>query len=227
MSAGWRRTASIAAYISAAAAIAAAVAGGIVEPTGIATVLQVVATTIAFAIAPLALSLALWRLGPGGWWTAGAALLATLAWSGAALLFLFGLPESLVPVSSFIAIFVNSAPGWTGLWLVLASADVVRGGLRPWTHVAIGVFVALLIVSTVVIEFSGIDVRKILIPIGWSAWMVDIARRLGETAAPSITTSLPPRAPETCGNCGAPARTDGLAFCAECGLPYGAQRPSP
>ncbi len=28
----------------------------------------------------------------------------------------------------------------------------------------------------------------------------------------------------TCANCGAPRRTDGLAFCADCGLPYGAQR---
>jgi hypothetical protein len=25
-----------------------------------------------------------------------------------------------------------------------------------------------------------------------------------------------------CANCGAPRRTDGLAFCSSCGLPYGA-----
>jgi predicted amidophosphoribosyltransferase len=65
----------------------------------------------------------------------------------------------------------------------------------------------------------------VLVPLGWAVWMVDVGRAQRSRLSPVVTraseTAVPPA---RCENCGAPRRTDGLAFCSDCGLPYGAQR---
>jgi hypothetical protein len=88
--------------------------------------------------------------------------------------------------------------------------------------VAVATFVAVLIVGSVLIELSGFDIRKVLVPLGWAVWMVDAAQAQRSRLAPPTVT--PPRAAveAPCANCGAPRRKDGLAFCSDCGLPYGA-----
>ena len=74
------------------------------------------------------------------------------------------------------------------------------------------------------IELSGFDIRKVLVPLGWAAWMVDIARAQRSPLLPAPVRPVAAAAEATCANCGAPRRKDGLAFCSDCGLPYGTQR---
>ena len=74
----WLRIGTLAAFVGAASALAAAVAGGITEPTGIATVVAVAATVIAYGLAPLAITLAMRQSALSSWWAVAAALLTVL-----------------------------------------------------------------------------------------------------------------------------------------------------
>jgi len=213
------RFGSIAALVGAAGAIVAAVAGGVTEPTGIATIAAVAATAIAYGLAPLLLTMALRWSALAGWWALAAALLAAVLWSAAGML--FALPTLVPSPPTLVEAIVGSAPNASALWLLVASAEVVRAGLHRWSLVVVGTFVAVLIVGSALIELSGFDVRKVLLPLGWAVWMVDIG-----AALPTWTSPARDRRPEAaptaapCANCGAPRRTDGLAFCGDCGLPY-------
>ena len=219
----WLRIGSIAAFIGAATALAAAVAGGITEPTGIATVIAVTTTVIAYGLAPLAITVAMRQGGLSSWWAVAAALLAAVLWSAAGLL--FAVPTLLPTTTTVIDTLVSSAPSASALWLVVASVEVVRAGMHRWSLVFIAAFVAVLIVGSILIELSGFDIRKVLVPLGWALWMIDVGRaqrtRLSPAALwrPSTVAVAPP-----CANCGAPRRKDGLAFCSDCGLPYGTER---
>jgi hypothetical protein len=219
----WLRLGSAAAFLAAASALVAAVAGGIAEPTGIATIVAVAATVVAYGLAPLVITVAMRQGGLSSWWAVAAALLAALMWSAAGVL--FALPALLAAAPTIIDAFVSSAPSASALWLVIASVEVVRAGMHRWSLVFIAAFVAVLIVGSLLIELSGFDIRKVLVPLGWAVWMVDVGRAQRSRLSPVVTraseTAVPPA---RCENCGAPRRTDGLAFCSDCGLPYGAQR---
>jgi hypothetical protein len=218
----WLRIGSATAFVAAASALVAAVAGGITEPTGIATVAAVTATVIAYGLAPLVITVAMRQGRLSSWWAVAAALLAAVMWSTAGVL--FAMPELAATSPAIIGAFVSSAPSASALWLVVASVEVVRAGMHRWSLVFIAAFVAVLIVGSLLIELSGFDIRKVLVPLGWAVWMVDVARaqrsRLSPAAARASETVIPAA---RCENCGAPRRTDGLAFCSDCGLPYGAQ----
>jgi hypothetical protein len=217
------RFGSVAAFVAAASALVAAAAGGVTEPTGIATVAAVTATVIAYGLAPLAITIAMRQGGLSSWWAVAAALLAAVMWSTAGLL--FAMPELAVTSPAIIDAFVSSAPSASALWLVVASVEVVRAGRHRWSLVFIAAFVAVLIVGSLLIELSGFDIRKVLVPLGWAVWMVDVARAQRAPLSPAGSRPSASVAPqERCENCGAPRRTDGLAFCSDCGLPYGAKR---
>ena len=219
----WLRVGFAAALAAAASALVAAVAGGIAEPTGIATIVAVAATVVAYGLAPLVITVAMRQGGLSSWWAVAAALLAGVMWSTAGLL--FAMPELAVTSPAIIDAFVSSAPSSSALWLVVASVEVVRAGLHRWSLVFIAAFVAVLIVGSILIELSGFDIRKVLVPLGWAVWMVDIARAQRSRLAPPMARASETVVPAArCANCGAPRRTDGLAFCSDCGLPYGAQR---
>ena len=221
----WLRIGSIAAFAGAVGALVAAVAGGISEPTGIATIIAVVATVVAYGLVPLVVTLAMRQGGLSSWWAVAAALLAAGTWSAAGAL--FAAPALMANAPSVVDAFVSAAPSASALWIVVASVEVVRAGLHRWSLVVVAAFVAVLIVGSVLIELSGFDIRKVLVPLGWTVWMIDVGRaQRGRTSPASVPVPpSPPAAATACANCGAPRRKDGLAFCSECGLPYGAQRP--
>lgn len=218
----WLRSGSVTAFAAAAGGLVAAGAGGITEPTGIATVVAVVATVVAYGLAPLALTVALRQSALSSWWAVAAALLAAALWCAAGVL--LATPALLAGAPALIDALVNSAPNASALWLVVASVEVVRAGMHRWSLVFVSAFVAVLIVGSVLIELSGFDIRKVLVPLGWAVWMVDVGTALRTRLRPTGVMVTPTTAEPTCANCGAPRRTDGLAFCSGCGLPYGAQR---
>ena len=213
----------MAAFVGAASALAAAVAGGITEPTGIGTIVAVAATVIAYGWAPLALTIAMRQSALSSWWAVAAALLAAVLWTAAGVL--FAVPALLPTTTTFIDTIVSSAPSASALWLLVASVEVVRAGMHRWSLVVVATFVAVLIIGSMLIELSGFDIRKVLVPLGWAVWMVDVGRAQRSRLSPAPVR--PPAAANieaNCANCGAPRRTDGLAFCSDCGLPYGTER---
>jgi hypothetical protein len=218
----WPRVGSVAALIGAGATIVAAVAGGITEPTGIATVAAVTATVVAYGLAPLVITVAMRQSSLSSWWAVAAALLPAVLWCAAGLL--FAVPALLPTTTTVIDAFVSSAPSASALWIVVASVEVVRAGTHRWSLVFIAAFVAVLIVGSVLIELSGFDIRKVLVPLGWAAWMVDVSRALRARTSPSVHRASPFVVEPPCANCGAPRRKDRLTFCSECGLPYGVKR---
>lgn len=217
----WLRIGSVTAFVAAACALAAAIAGGITEPTGIAAVVAVIATVVAYGFAPLVITFAMRQGGLSSWWAVAAALLAAVLWTAVGLLFAF--PAVLETAPALFAVLITSAPSSSALWLVVASVEVVRAGLHRWSLVFVSAFVAVLIIGSVFIELSGFDVRKVLVPLGWAAWMIDAGRAIHSPLSP-VTVQQAPPAETGCANCGATRRTDGLAFCSSCGLPYGASR---
>lgn len=218
----WLRVGSIAAFIGAATAILAAAAGGITEPTGMGTIVAVVATVVAYGLAPLVITVAMCQAALSSWWAVAAALLAAVLWCAAGVL--FAVPALLPTTTTFVDAFVSSAPSASALWLLVASVEVVRAGMHRWSLVFVAAFVAVLIVGSVLIELSGFDIRKVLVPLGWAVWMVDIARAQRSRLSPAVLRPSPVAVEASCTNCGAPRRKDGLAFCSDCGLPYGTQR---
>jgi hypothetical protein len=218
----WLRVGAIAAYAGAVAALASAVAGGITEPTGIATIVAVVTTVVAYGLVPLVVTIAMRQSGLSSWWAVAAALLPAGTWSAAGVL--FAAPSLMANAPSVVAAFVSAAPSASALWIVVASVEVVRAGMHRWSLVVVAAFVAVLIVGSVLIELSGFDIRKVLVPLGWTVWMFDVGRAQRGTTSPAAVPPPPPAAATACANCGAPRRKDGLAFCSDCGLPYGAQR---
>ena len=219
----WLRIGTVAAFAGAASALAAAVAGGITESTGIATVVAVGATVIAYGLAPLVISVAMRQSALSSWWAVAAALFAAVLWTAAGVL--FAVPALLPTTTTFVDAFVSSAPSASALWLVVASVEVVRAGMHRWSLVVVATFVAVLIIGSVLIELSGFDIRKVLVPLGWAVWMVDVGRAQRSRLLP-VPVRPPAAAPveANCANCGAPRRKDGLTFCSDCGLPYGTQR---
>jgi hypothetical protein len=218
----WLRIGSIAAFTGAASALAAAVAGGITEPTGIATVVAVAATVIAYGLAPVVVTVAMQQSALSSWWAVAAAILAAVLWTAAGVL--FAVPALLPTTTAFIDAIVSSAPSASALWLLVASVEVVRAGMHRWSLVVVATFVAVLIIGSMVIELSGFDIRKVLVPLGWAVWMVDVGRAQHSRLSPASVRPVAARIQASCANCGAPRRTDGLAFCGDCGLPYGTQR---
>ena len=218
----WFRVGSISAFAGAVASLAAAVAGGITESTGIATTTAVVATVIAYGLVPLIVTVAMRQSGLSSWWAVAAALLAAGTWSAAGVL--FATPAFIATAPPVIGAFVSSAPSASALWIVVASVEIVRAGMPRWTLVVVAAFVAVLIIGSVLIELSGFDIRKVLVPLGWAVWMIDIGRVQRVRMSPAVARASPATTSSPCANCGAPRRTDGLAFCSDCGLPYGAQR---
>src|SRR4030081_3295082 len=81
----WLRLAALAAFVGGAATVVSAVAGGINEPTGIATFAAVIATIVAYGLAPLLLTIAMRRGALSSWWAVAAGLLAATAWCTAGL----------------------------------------------------------------------------------------------------------------------------------------------
>jgi hypothetical protein len=216
----WLRIGSVAAFVGAASALAAAVAGGITEPTGIATVVAVAATVIAYGLAPLVITVAMRQSALSSWWAVAAALLAAVLWTAAGVL--FAVPALLPTTTTFIDTVVSTAPTASALWLLVASVEVVRAGMHRWSLVVVATFVAVLIIGSVLIELSGFDIRKVLVPLGWAVWMVDVGRAQHSRLSPApVRPTVAATVAANCANCGAPRRTDGLAFCSDCGLPYG------
>ena len=210
------------AFAAAAAALIAAVAGGITEPTGIATIAAVIATVVAYGVGPLLLTVAMRQGGVSSWWAVAAAFLPAALWSFAAVLFAAPALQELSP--AFIGALVNAAPSASALWILVASVEVIRAGMHRWSLVVIAAFVAVLMIGSILIELSGFDIRKVLVPLGWAIWMVDAGRALRSRASPVVARAPAVAVQTACANCGAPHRTDGLAFCSSCGLPYGSQR---
>jgi len=217
----WLRIGSVAAFVGAASAVAAAVAGGITEPTGVATAVAVGATVIAYGLAPLAVTVAMRQSALTSWWAVAAAMLAAILWTAAGVL--FAVP-ALLPATTFVDTVVSSAPSASALWLLVASVEAVRAGMDRWSLVVVASFVSVLIVGSTLIELSGFDIRKVLVPLGWAVWMVDVARAQRSRLSPAPIRPATATVDARCANCGAPRRTDGLAFCSDCGLPYGVQR---
>lgn len=211
----WLRVASTTAFVAAVGALAAAVAGGITEPTGLSTLVAVIAAALSYGVAPLVLTLALRQSALSSWWAVAAALVAAALW-----VILFVAPFLVGSAPDLVAAILSSAPSASALWILAASIELVRAGMHRWSLVVIAAFVAVLILSAVLLSLSGFDLRSVLVPLGWAAWMIDLGRELRARmapAAPAVVAAVP----ERCANCGAPRRQDGLAFCGECGLPYG------
>jgi len=217
----WLRLGSIGAFFAAAGALVAAAAGGITEPTGIAAVVAVITTVVAYGIAPLLITFAMRQSALSSWWAVAAALFAAGLWMGIGLVFAF--PAALETAPALLAALITSAPSASALWLVVASVEVVRAGMHRWSLVFVSAFVAVLIIGSLFIELIGFDVRKVLVPLGWAVWMVDVGRALRSRLSPRVERQTPAVAETRCANCGAPRRTDGLAFCSSCGLPYGSR----
>jgi len=218
----WLAVGSATAFVAAAGALVAAAAGGITEPTGIAAVVAVITTLLAYGIAPLLITFAMRQSALSSWWAVAAALFAAALWTAVGLLFAFPAAPETAP--ALLAALVTSAPSASALWLVVASVEVVRARMHRWSLVFVSAFVAVLIIGSVFIELSGFDVRKVLVPLGWAVWMVDAGRALRSRLSPVVERPAPAVAETRCANCGALRRTDGLAFCSSCGLPYGSRR---
>jgi hypothetical protein len=218
----WLRLGAITAFVAAAGALVAAAAGGITEPTGIAAVVAVITTVVAYGIGPLVLTFAMRQSALSSWWAVAAALFAAVLWSAIGLV--FAAPALVESAPALLAALVTSAPSASALWLVVASVEVVRAGMQRWSLVFVSAFVAVLIIGSVFIALDGFDVRKVLVPLGWAVWMIDIGRTLRSQLSPVVELAAPTVAETRCANCGAPRRTDGLAFCSSCGLPYSTQR---
>lgn len=214
------RTSSVSAFVSAAAALVAAAAGGITEPTGIAAAVAIITSVFAYGLGPLLLTFAMRQVALSSWWGVAAALFAAVLWTAIALL--FAAPAMLE--TSVLAAILISAPSASALWLVVATVEVARAGMPRWSLVFVSAFVAVLIIGSAFIELRGFDVRKVLVPLGWAVWMIDIGRALRARLSPVVDEPPAVSAQTRCENCGAPRRTDGLAFCSGCGLPYGSQR---
>jgi hypothetical protein len=215
----WLRLGALAAFAGAAGTVVSAVAGGINEPTGVATFAAVIATIVAYGLAPLLLTLAMRRSSLSSWWAVAAALLAAITWvtAGAAL----ATPAFLAIAPAIIEGVVSVAPSASALWILVASIEAVRAGMHRWSLVVIGAFVAVLIIGSVLIELSGFDIRKVLVPLGWTLWMFEVGRALRAELSPVVVATPAVVVEPSCANCGAPRRKDGLAFCGSCGLPYG------
>lgn len=218
----WLEIGSVTAIVAAASALLAAAAGGITEPTGIAAVVAVITTVVAYGMAPLLLTFAMRQSSLSSWWAVAAALFAAILWAAVGLV--FAAPAIVESAPALLPALVTSAPSASALWLVAASVEVVRAGMHRWSLVFVSTFVAVLIIGSVFIALDGFDVRKVLVPLGWAVWMVDIGRAMRSRLAPIAERPTPAAAETRCTNCGAPRRTDGLAFCSGCGLPYGSQR---
>ena len=216
----WLRTSSVTAFVSAAAAFVAAAAGGITEPTGVAAVIAVITSVFAYGIGPLVLTFAMRQAALSSWWAVAAALFAAGLWTSIALL--FAAPTTLETATA--AALIISAPSASALWLVVATVEVARAGMPRWSLVFVSAFVAVLIIGSAFIQLSGFDVRKVLVPLGWAVWMIDVGHALRARLLPVAAAPPTVVAHTGCENCGAPRRTDGLAFCSSCGLPYGSQR---
>ena len=215
------RVGSNAAFAAAAGAIAAAVAAGITEPTGIAAGAAIVVAVLAYGVAPHVITVALRMSAHTSWWALGAAAIATALW--ATVVMLLGAPALVVDAPALGAAIVSSAPIASALWIVAASLEVVAAGLQRWSLVVLAGFVAMLLIGSLFIEQSGFDVSKVAVPLGWAAWMIDLGRALRSLMNPRPAQVATPEL-AACANCGAARRRDGLTFCAECGLPYGASR---
>src|SRR5688572_18389364 len=218
----WLEIGAVTAFVAAAGALVAAAAGGISEPTGISAVVAVITTVVAYGIAPLLLTFAMRQSTLSSWWAVAAALFAAGLWTAVGLV--FAAPALVERAPALLAALITSAPSASALWLVVASLEVVRAGVERWSLVFVSAFVAVLIMASVFIAFEGFDVRKVLVPLGWAVWMIDIGRALRSRLSPVAEQPAPVVAETRCANCGAPRRTDGLAFCGGCGLPYGSQR---
>jgi hypothetical protein len=216
----WLRTGSVTAFVSAAAALVAAAAGGISEPTGVAAVIALITSFFAYGLVPLLLTFAMRQSALSSWWAVAAALFAAALWTAIAVL--FAAPAMLETTAA--AALIISAPSASALWLVVASVEAARAGMPRWSLVFVSAFVAVLIIGSAFIELRGFDVRKVLVPLGWAVWMIDVGRALQARLSPAVDAPAAVHAPTRCENCGAPRRTDGLAFCSGCGLPYGSQR---
>lgn len=217
----WFPLGSVSAFVTAAGVLVAAAAGGVTEPTGIATVVAVIASVLAYGIAPLVIAVAIRQSGLSSWWAVAAALLPAGLWTAVGLLFAF--PATLDTAPALLAVLVTTAPSSSALWLLVASVEVVRAGMHRWSLVFVSAFVAVLIIGAMLLELTGFDVRRVLVPLGWAVWMIDLGRALRSASSPVPERPAPVPAPG-CANCGAPRRTDGLAFCSSCGLPYRSER---
>jgi hypothetical protein len=216
----WLQLGALAAFVGAAGTVVSAVAGGINEPAGIATFVAVIATIVAYGLVPLLLTIAMRRSAVSSWWAVTAALLAATAWCAAGLA--ITTPAFLAIAPTIIEAVVSVAPSASALWILVASIEAIRAGMHRWSLVVIGAFVAVLIIGSVLIELSGFDIRKVLVPLGWTLWMLEVGRALRAQMSPVVVRAVPPIVVEpSCANCGAPRRKDGLAFCSDCGLPYG------
>lgn len=219
----WLQTGSVVAFVATAAAMVAAAAGGITEPTGIATFAAVVATVFAYGLAPLLVTVAMRQTTLSSWWAVAAASLAAAVWCAAGLVFV--VPALLATTQpAVVDALVIAAPSASALWIIAASVEAVRAGLHRWSLVFVAMFVAVLIASDALIELTGFDIRKVLIPLGWALWMLDLGRALRTRMWPTVAPSSPAPVESTCPNCGSPRRKDGLAFCSDCGLPYGVRK---
>ncbi len=216
------RLGSAAAFVGAASVLFAAVAREITEPSGIAITAAVFATIVAYGLVPLMLTAAMRQGALSSWWAVAAAFLAAALWSAAGLL--FAAPALLPLAPAMVNALVTAAPSASALWILAASVEVVRAGRHRWSLVFIAAFVAVLMIGSAFIELSGFDIRRVLVPLGWAAWMVDAARAIRARSSPATERPTAATADAPCANCGAPRRTDGLAFCSRCGLPYGARR---
>jgi hypothetical protein len=216
----WLKIGAVAAFASAASALVAAAAGGITEPTGVAAAAAVLASVFAYGLGPLVLTFAMRQSALSSWWAVAAALFAAGLWTAIALL--YAAPTMLGTATA--AALIVSAPSASALWLVVASVEAARAGMPRWSLVFVSAFVAVLIIGSAFIQLSGFDVRKVLVPLGWAAWMIDVGRALQARLSPVVAAPAAVPAQTGCQNCGAPRRTDGLAFCSGCGLPYGSQR---
>ena len=214
----WLRVASNAAFAAAVGALAAAVAGGITEPTGVSTLVAVIAAALSYGVAPLVVTLALRQSALSSWWAVAAALIAAALW-----VVLFAAPFIAGSAPDLVAAILSSAPSASALWILAASIELVRAGMHRWSLVVIAAFVAVLILSAVFLSLSGFDLRGVLVPLGWAGWMFDLGTELRARLAP-VGPEVVAAVPERCANCGTPRRQDGLAFCGECGLPYGVSK---
>lgn len=195
------RVGSIAAFAAAAGAIAAGVAGGVTESTGIAAGAAIVTAVLAYGVAPLVISVALRLSALASWWAVAAAAIAAVLW---------------------VTVVALATPA-TAFWIVVASLEVVRAGLQRWSLFVLAGFVSALMIGSLFIQQSGFNVAAVAVPLGWAAWMLELGRALRSHMNP-LPAPVETREAEACANCGAPRRRDGLAFCAECGLPYSASR---
>ena len=146
-----------------------------------------------------------------------AAFFAAGLWTAIAVL--FAAPALLATPA--LAAVVISAPSASALWLVVASVEAARAGMPRWSLVFVSAFVAVLIIGSAFIQLSGFDVRKVLVPLGWAVWMIDVGRALRARLSPVVNAPRPSSRRTRCENCGAPRPRTASRSAAVCGLPYG------